>query len=131
MSLLVLLALAASYPDYAEEWLSPYGGCPDTFINGTGVAVDPFNQTHVKSAADCCAFCHRQTLQRCVAWTFHPASGVCYVADRSTPHVSTGAISGAAPTPPPTPLPEPNPPLGYQPSTAAAAVTEAHGEVYS
>ena len=112
---LVPLLLAQDYPDYAEEWLTRLTTCPEQRLNGTGVTVNPFNQTTASTAGECCLFCHSQTRRKCMAWTYHPG-GQCYVSDRSTPHVSKGAISGVVAVPPPTPLPMPQPPLGYQPN---------------
>lgn len=86
--------------------------CPGfSVVEGTGTAVDPFQSSKQADASGCCSFC--STLgARCVAWTWHSTTGICFVSNFSTPHSSADA-TGATRTAPPTPV---NPPLGYQPN---------------
>lgn len=126
------LAACASVPDYREEWFtvprSALAMCSDPsnfWNNKTGLAVDPFNQTRVSSAQECCDFCANQPSGECGCWTYHQSAhqdgGACFVSKIPVAHESDDAISGMGPyapppPPPPKPLPKPNPPLGYQPN---------------
>ena len=106
--------------DYSAEWLTPkpLGTCAKQTLKGIGLTVNGiFNKTSSPSAEQCCVFCHSQTSQKCVVWTWHSKTKICYVADRATKHEASDAVSGMAPAPaPPSPLPKPVPPLGFQPN---------------
>jgi len=110
-------AAAAVEPPYTEEWLTVPKTCPDTIVNGTGMALDPFASKNTDNWQDCCSFCHSQAETRCGAWTWHTKSKKCYVSTSGTPHKVSDAVSGGgAPPAPAPPMPKPEPLLGYQPN---------------
>jgi hypothetical protein len=107
---------------YHTEWLTVPNQCKQYHHNNTGLALHPYDESTTPTPEACCSECLRE--QSCVVWTYHPSSKKCYLANKSTPHASYGAISGFGPAskPPslspvlPSSLPKPNPPLGYQPN---------------